>query len=61
MTDPKGDRGKAPADQSDPDLFVRVVERRPGGVVLGVRETIRRVAEFALDRRDAHDASAPRG
>jgi 4-hydroxybutyryl-CoA dehydratase/vinylacetyl-CoA-Delta-isomerase len=34
MTDPKGDRGKAPADQSDPDLFVRVVERRPGGVVL---------------------------
>lgn len=34
MTDPKGDRSKAPADQVDPDLFVRVVERRPGGVVL---------------------------
>jgi 4-hydroxybutyryl-CoA dehydratase / vinylacetyl-CoA-Delta-isomerase len=34
MTDPKGDRGKAPADQSDPDMFVRVVERRPDGVVL---------------------------
>jgi 4-hydroxybutyryl-CoA dehydratase/vinylacetyl-CoA-Delta-isomerase len=34
MTDPKGDRGKGPADQSDPDLFVRVVERRPEGVVL---------------------------
>jgi 4-hydroxybutyryl-CoA dehydratase/vinylacetyl-CoA-Delta-isomerase len=34
MTDPKGDRSKAPADQSDPDLFVRVVERRPDGVVL---------------------------
>ena len=34
MTDPKGDRGKAPADQADPDLFVRVVERRDGGVVI---------------------------
>ncbi len=34
MTDPKGDRGKGPADQSDPDLFVRVVERRADGVVL---------------------------
>lgn len=34
MTDPKGDRSKAPHQQSDPDLFVRVVERRPDGVVL---------------------------
>lgn len=34
MTDPKGDRSKAPADQTDPDMFVRVVERRPGGVVI---------------------------
>ena len=34
MTDPKGDRSKGPSDQSDPDLFVRVVERRDGGVVL---------------------------
>jgi 4-hydroxybutyryl-CoA dehydratase / vinylacetyl-CoA-Delta-isomerase len=34
MTDPKGDRGKAPADQADPDLFVRVVERRADGVVI---------------------------
>ncbi len=34
MTDPKGDRSKAPADQADPDLFVRIVERRPDGVVL---------------------------
>ena len=34
MTDPKGDRSKAPADQSDPDLFVRVVERRRDGVVI---------------------------
>ena len=34
MTDPKGDRSTAPADQEDPDLFVRVVERRADGVVL---------------------------
>jgi 4-hydroxybutyryl-CoA dehydratase/vinylacetyl-CoA-Delta-isomerase len=34
MTDPKGDRSKAPHEQADLDLFVRVVERRPDGVVL---------------------------
>ena len=34
MTDPKGDRLKGPADQADPDLFVRIVERREGGVVI---------------------------
>jgi 4-hydroxybutyryl-CoA dehydratase / vinylacetyl-CoA-Delta-isomerase len=34
MTDPKGDRGKGPSDQDDPDIFVHVVERRPDGIVL---------------------------
>jgi 4-hydroxybutyryl-CoA dehydratase/vinylacetyl-CoA-Delta-isomerase len=34
MTDPKGDRGKGPSEQADPDLFVRIVERRPDGLVL---------------------------
>ena len=34
MTDPKGDRSKPPHQQSDPDLFLRVVERRPDGVVV---------------------------
>jgi 4-hydroxybutyryl-CoA dehydratase / vinylacetyl-CoA-Delta-isomerase len=34
MTDAKGDRGKGPSEQADPDLFVRVVERREGGVVI---------------------------
>ncbi len=34
MTDPKGDRGKRPKDQSDPDLFLRVVERTRNGVVV---------------------------
>jgi len=34
MTDPKGDRGLAPHAQADGDLFLRVVERRPDGVVV---------------------------
>ncbi|MEZ5101110.1 MAG: 4-hydroxyphenylacetate 3-hydroxylase N-terminal domain-containing protein [Thermoleophilia bacterium] len=34
QTDVKGDRGKGPAGQADPDLYVRVVERRPDGVVV---------------------------
>ncbi|WP_294475568.1 4-hydroxyphenylacetate 3-hydroxylase family protein [uncultured Intestinimonas sp.] len=34
MTDPKGDRSKAPHAQSDPDLFLHVVERRPDGIVV---------------------------
>ena len=32
MTDPKGDRSLAPSKQADPDLFLRVVERRPDGI-----------------------------
>jgi len=34
MTDPKGDRGKGPSGQSDPDLYLRVVERREDGIVV---------------------------
>lgn len=34
MTDPKGDRAKAPHQQTDPDLFTRVVERRADGLVI---------------------------
>ncbi len=34
ITDPKGDRSKRPLEQSDPDLFLHVVERRPDGVVI---------------------------
>ncbi len=34
MTDPKGDRGRRPREQADPDLFLRVKERRSGGVVI---------------------------
>lgn len=34
MTDPKGDRGKRPGEQADPDLYLRVVHRNRDGVVV---------------------------
>lgn len=34
MTDTKGDRGLAPHQQTDPDMFLRVVEERPDGIVV---------------------------
>lgn len=34
MTDPKGDRGLSPSQQEDPDLYLRIVEVRPDGIVV---------------------------
>jgi len=34
MTDPKGNRGLAPQQQSDPDLYLHVVEERQDGIVV---------------------------
>jgi len=34
-TDPKGDRSKQPFEQADPDLYLRVVEERDEGIVIG--------------------------
>ncbi len=34
VTDVKGDRSKAPKEQSDPDMYVRVVEKRSDGIVI---------------------------
>jgi 4-hydroxybutyryl-CoA dehydratase/vinylacetyl-CoA-Delta-isomerase len=34
MTDPKGDRSRRPSQQTDPDLYLRIVERRHDGVVV---------------------------
>jgi len=34
MTDPKGDRSKAPHAQADPDMFLHVVEKRADGIVV---------------------------
>lgn len=34
MTDPKGDRGLSPSQQRDPDMFMRIVEKRADGIVV---------------------------
>lgn len=34
MTDPKGDRGLAPSQQADPDLYLHIVEKREDGIVV---------------------------
>ncbi|GMO45347.1 MAG: 4-hydroxybutyryl-CoA dehydratase/vinylacetyl-CoA-Delta-isomerase [Treponemataceae bacterium] len=34
MTDPKGDRSLSPHEQPDPDMFLRVAERRADGIVV---------------------------
>lgn len=34
MTDPKGNRSLSPLRQADPDVFLRVVQRRPDGIVV---------------------------
>lgn len=34
MTDVKGDRSKRPSEQKDPDMYVRIVARRPDGIVI---------------------------
>lgn len=34
MTDPKGDRSLPPSRQADPDLYLRVVERRDDGIMV---------------------------
>ena len=34
MTDPKGDRGLPPHRQADPDIYMRVVEKRKEGIVV---------------------------
>ncbi|MCX7679651.1 MAG: 4-hydroxybutyryl-CoA dehydratase, partial [Spirochaetes bacterium] len=34
MTDPKGDRSLAPHKQADPDMYLRVVEKRRDGIVV---------------------------
>ena len=34
QTDVKGDRSKRPSEQKDPDLYVRVVEKRNDGIVV---------------------------
>lgn len=34
QTDPKGDRSRTPSEQPNPDSYLRIVDRRPGGIVV---------------------------
>jgi 4-hydroxybutyryl-CoA dehydratase / vinylacetyl-CoA-Delta-isomerase len=34
LTDPKGNRRQGPAKQADPDMYLRIVKRRPDGIVV---------------------------
>jgi 4-hydroxybutyryl-CoA dehydratase/vinylacetyl-CoA-Delta-isomerase len=34
MTDPKGDRSKRPSEQSDKDVFLRIVDKKSDGIVV---------------------------
>ncbi len=41
MTDGKGDRSRRPSQQANPDAYVRIVERRKGGIVIsGVKAIV---------------------
>ncbi len=40
MTDAKGDRSKRPGKQDNPDVYVRIVERRPDGIVISGTKAI---------------------
>lgn len=40
MTDAKGDRSKRPGQQANPDVYVRIVERQPGGIVISGTKAI---------------------
>ena len=48
MTDPKGDRSLRPGQQSDPDMYVHVVERNEKGVVIrGAKSSYDRNGQLA--------------
>ncbi|WP_027718197.1 4-hydroxyphenylacetate 3-hydroxylase family protein [Desulfovirgula thermocuniculi] len=47
QTDVKGDRMKRPHEQADPDLYVRVVERRSDGIVVRGAKAHNTIAPYA--------------
>ncbi len=50
ITDAKGDRSKPPHGQSDPDLFVRIVEQRKDGIVVNGAKLQQSGAPIAHER-----------
>ena len=63
MTDAKGDRSLRPHEQPNPDTYLRVVERRPGGIVISGTKAIVTSAPYvhhllALPGRNMLEADA---
>ena len=63
MTDAKGDRSLRPHEQPNPDAYLRVVERRPGGIVISGTKAIVTSAPYvhhllALPGRNMVEADA---
>jgi len=50
ITDAKGDRSKPPSAQSDPDLFIRIVEKRKDGIVVNGAKLQQSGAPIAHER-----------
>ncbi len=60
MTDPKGDRSRSPHQQTDPDLFLRVVRRdNPGIWVSGSQDAPDRCGQLALAPPHADRCAPP--
>ena len=49
QTDAKGDRSKRPHEQVDPDLYLRVVERKSGGIVVRGSKWHNTIAPYAQE------------
>ena len=47
QTDVKGDRSKRPCDQKDPDLYLRVVEKREDGIIVSGCKAHNTIAPYA--------------
>ena len=47
QTDVKGDRSKRPSEQEDPDLYMRIVERREDGIVVSGCKAHNTIAPYA--------------
>jgi 4-hydroxybutyryl-CoA dehydratase/vinylacetyl-CoA-Delta-isomerase len=62
VTDVKGDRSKRPAEQDDPDMYLRVVERTADGIVVrGAKaHTSGSVGAASGRRRSRRTTSSPR-
>lgn len=63
MTDAKGDRSKRPGNQRNPDVYVHIVERNAGGIVISGTKAIVTGAPYmhellVMPSRNMHEADA---